>query len=118
MDTNTALDAFAALSQPTRLAIFRLLIKAGPKGMPAGEIADAVGGRQNTVSTHLAALSRAGLIASERDGRVIRYAASFATAGDLVAFLLEDCCGGRPEVCAPLIANLSCLQPSAEACCD
>ncbi len=118
MDTNAALNAFDALSQETRLAIFRLLIKAGHDGLPAGTIADAVGGRQNTVSSHLATLARAGLIASTREGRVMRYRASFATAGDLVAFLLEDCCGGRPEVCSPLLANLSCLQPDAEACCD
>jgi DNA-binding transcriptional ArsR family regulator len=114
----SALEAFGALSQSTRLEIFRLLIKAGNGGVPAGEIADAVGARQNTVSSHLAILTRAGLIASQREGRIIRYSASYKTAGDLIAFLLEDCCGGSPEVCAPLMANLSCLQQSAEACCD
>jgi ArsR family transcriptional regulator, arsenate/arsenite/antimonite-responsive transcriptional repressor len=118
MDTKDALSAFDALSQPTRLAIFRLLIKVGEEGLPAGEIADAVNGVQNTVSTHLASLNRAGLIDSSREGRVIRYRANFAVAGDLVAFLLEDCCGGRAEICAPLVSNLSCLQPKAEACCD
>lgn len=119
MDTNDALAAFAALSQPTRLGIFRLLVRAGENGLPAGEIAEAVEGLQNTVSSHLAVLSRAGLIDAERSGRVIRYRASFTTVGDLVAYLLEDCCGGRPEVCAPLVANLSCLQPStSEPCCD
>lgn len=118
MDTSAALSAFSALSQPTRLAIFRLLVRAGEGGMPAGEIADAVGGVQNTISSHLAALARAGLVASERAGRVIRYRASYRTAGDLVAFLLEDCCAGRAEICAPLVSNLACLQPSAEACCD
>lgn len=119
MDTNNALAAFSALSQPTRLAIFRLLVRAGENGLPAGQIAEAVEGMQNTVSTHLAILTRAGLIEAERNGRVIRYRASFAAAGDLVAYLLEDCCGGRPEVCAPLLANLSCLQPATtEPCCD
>lgn len=86
--------------------------------MPAGGIATSVGGVQNTVSSHLAALTRAGLIASERSGRVVRYRASYRTAGDLVAFLLEDCCGGRAEICAPLLSNLACLNPSAEPCCD
>tara|TARA_R100000365_G_C2739070_1_gene67936 strand:+ start:1381 stop:1776 length:396 start_codon:yes stop_codon:yes gene_type:complete len=119
MDTDHALDAFDALSQPTRLAIFRRLVKIGPEGLPAGEIAEAVNGRQNTISSHLAALTRSGLIVSEREGRTIRYSANFKTAGDLVAFLLEDCCGGRPEVCAPLVTNLSCLQQTAtEPCCD
>lgn len=118
MDTNDALAAFSALAQPTRLAIFRLLVRVGEAGMPAGEIAAATGGVQNTVSSHLATLAHAGLVVSEREGRVIRYRASFAAAGDLVAFLLEDCCGGRPEICAPLISSLSCLQPRPEPCCD
>lgn len=119
MDTDHALHAFDALSQPTRLAIFRRLVKVGQKGLPAGEIAEAVNGRQNTISSHLAALTRSGLIVSEREGRTIRYSANFKTAGDLVAFLLEDCCDGRPEVCAPLVSNLSCLQQTArEPCCD
>ncbi len=119
MDTNTALTAFDALSQATRLEIFRLLIRSGPEGLPAGEVADAVGGLQNTVSSHLAVLARAGLAVSERQGRVIRYKANFGTAGDLVAYLLEDCCGGSPEVCAPL-AGLACLNTSQteEACCE
>ncbi len=119
MDTNAALSAFDALSQPTRLDIFRLLIKAGPDGLPAGDIAEAVDGKQNTVSSHLATLARSGLIAAERQGRVIRYAASYKAAGDLVAFLLQDCCNGSPQVCAPLVQTLDCLQPaSLERCCD
>jgi ArsR family transcriptional regulator len=118
MDTKSAQEAFGALSQSTRLEIFRLLVKAGSEGVPAGEIADAVGARQNTVSSHLAILTRAGLIAAQREGRTIRYSASYSTAGDLVAFLLEDCCGGSPEVCAPLMANLSCLQEGAKGCRD
>lgn len=113
MDTNNALAAFDALSQPTRLAIFRLLVRVGAAGLPAGEIAEAVEGRQNTVSAHLASLARAGLIEPAREGRVIRYRASYRTAGDLVVFLLEDCCGGRPEICAPLVTNLSCLRPGS-----
>ncbi|WP_417584669.1 ArsR/SmtB family transcription factor [Pelagibacterium sp.] len=119
MDTEHALSVFDALSQPTRLAIFRRLIKAGEAGLPAGEIAVSVNGRQNTTSSHLATLARSGLIAATREGRSIRYSANYTVAGDLVAFLLEDCCGGRPEVCAPLITNLACLQPqTTDACCD
>lgn len=119
MDTSAALSALSGLSQPTRLAIFRLLVRAGEDGMPAGEIAEAVGGVQNTISSHLAALARADLISSERTGRIIRYRASYRTAGDLVAFLLEDCCGGRPEICAPLVSGLACLQRNnSEPCCD
>lgn len=116
MDKYAALEALAALGQETRLDIFRLLVRAGSKGLLAGQIAEGVGGRQNTVSSHLAILARAGLIESERDGRTIRYVVRYSRAGDLVAYLLEDCCGGRPEVCAPLIANLSCLQPSEVRC--
>lgn len=118
MDTNNALDAFTALSQETRLDIFRRLIKSGEDGLSAGTISDAVGGRQNTVSSHLAILSRAGLIAAERDGRSIIYRARYDTVRTLVAFILEDCCNGAPEVCSPLIKNLACLQPASEACCD
>ena len=115
MDTSEALSALSALSQPTRLAIFRLLVRAGEDGVAAGEIATAVGGVQNTISSHLATLARAGLIAPERAGRVVRYRASYATAGDLVAFLLEECCGGRPEICVPLV-SLSCLQSKGARC--
>ncbi|MCD7060039.1 ArsR/SmtB family transcription factor [Pelagibacterium xiamenense] len=119
MDTNNAIDAFSALAQPTRLDIFRRLIKAGTDGLSAGAVAEAVEGRQNTVSNHLSVLARAGLIEGQRDGRTITYRANFAQAGQLVAFLLEDCCGGRPEICAPLVNTLSCLQPdTAETCCD
>lgn len=118
MDTNSALEAFAALGQKTRLTIFRLLIKAGHEGLAAGVIAERVDGRQNTISSHLAALARTGLIESERDGRSIIYRANYKSAGDLIAFLLEDCCGGRAEICTPLVNNLACLQQSSEACCD
>ena len=88
----------------------------GEPGLPAGEIAEAVAGRQNTISTHLAILARAGLIRGERDGRVIRYSADFAAARGLIGFLLEDCCDGRPEICVPLLGTLDCLnQPARKA---
>lgn len=111
------MDAFAALAQHTRLDIFRALVKAGPDGLAAGAIADAVGGRQNTISSHLAILARAGLIERKRDGRTIAYRANLAAAGQLVAFLLEDCCAGSPEVCTPLLSTLSCLQPENGTAC-
>ena len=116
MDTQTALEGLSALAQETRLQIFRLLIGQGEPGLPAGDIAEAVAGRQNTISTHLAILARAGLIRGERDGRVIRYSADFAAARGLIGFLLEDCCDGRPEICVPLLGTLDCLnQPAQKA---
>ncbi|WP_127143283.1 ArsR/SmtB family transcription factor [Pelagibacterium montanilacus] len=112
MDTNDALDAFGALASPTRLDIFRALVSAEPEGISAGRVAELLGGRQNTVSAHLAALSRAGLIVGERDGRTIVYRARMETVASLVSFLLEDCCGGRPEICRPVASALACLQPA------
>lgn len=108
MDKNDALDAFAALSQTTRLDVFRLLIKAGETGMSAGEISDTLDVRQNTMSANLSILSRAGLIRSEREGRSIRYFADMEGMRGLLAFLMEDCCGGRPDVCQPVINQLAC----------
>ncbi|KIN60054.1 Transcriptional regulator, ArsR familyy protein [Sulfitobacter noctilucae] len=108
MDEITALDAFAALSQSTRLEAFRLLIKAGEAGLTAGDIGDTLGVRQNTMSTNLSILSRADLIRSAREGRSIRYFANMDGVRGLLAFLLEDCCGGRPELCQPVIDELSC----------
>lgn len=108
MDKNHALDAFAALSQSTRLDVFRLLITAGEAGMSAGDIGDALGVRQNTMSANLAILARSGLIRSTREGRSIRYFADMDGMRGLLAFLMEDCCGGRPELCQPVINELAC----------
>ena len=101
-----ALAAFAALGQPTRLEIFRLLVRKEPDGLPAGEIAEAVGAPHNTVSTHLAILTRAGLLRARRDGRSIVYRADLDGMRALVAFLLTDCCDGRPEICGPIATIL------------
>lgn len=98
MDTINALDAFAALSQPTRLDVFRLLIKAGDAGMSAGDISDTLRVLQNTMSANLAILARSGLIRNARQGRSIRYFANMDGMRGLLAFLMEDCCGGRPEL--------------------
>ena len=109
MDKNHALEAFAALSQSTRLDVFRLLVKAGEAGMSAGDISDTLGVRQNTMSTNLGVLARSGLIHSVREGRTIRYFADMEGMRGLLAFLMEDCCGGRPEICQPAINELACV---------
>lgn len=107
MDDQSAIEALAALAQPTRLNIFRRLVAAGKTELPAGEIARFLDVPHNTLSTHLSVLSRAGLVSSTRDGRIIRYRAELDRIRSLVAFLTDDCCGGRPELCAPLIDDLS-----------
>jgi ArsR family transcriptional regulator, arsenate/arsenite/antimonite-responsive transcriptional repressor len=108
MDKNNALTAFSALSQETRLDVFRLLVKAGETGMSAGDIGDTLGVRQNTMSANLAILARSGLIRSKREGRSIRYLADMDGMRGLLAFLMEDCCGGQPELCQPVINELAC----------
>ena len=108
MDTSTATLAFAALSQPTRLDVFRLLIKAGTEGMQAGDIATKLGVKQNTMSTNLSVLHRAGLIRNQREGRAIRYFADFDGMQGLLRFLMQDCCGGRPQTCQPIIESITC----------
>lgn len=108
MDKTDALDALSALSQNMRLDLFRLLVRAGPDGMCVGDITGALKARQNTVSTNLAILTRVGLTRSEREGRSIRYFASLDRMGELLSFLMEDCCGGKPEACAPLLDALAC----------
>lgn len=96
-----------ALAQNTRLEAFKLLVQHEPKGLPAGAIAQKLGVPHNTISTHLATLSRAGLIRSERHSRSIIYRANLDQIRSLVSFLLKDCCAGSPEICAPLIAELT-----------
>lgn len=108
MDKIDAVLAFSALSQSTRLEVFRLLIKTGEAGMSAGDISLALEVRQNTMSSNLAILARAGLIRSEREGRNIRYFADMNGTRSLIAFLLEDCCGGRPDLCQPVLNELVC----------
>jgi arsenate reductase len=99
-------DLFAALGQTHRLAMFRLLARRAPEGVPAGEIAAAVGVRANTASVHLAHLARAGLIRGERDGKLIRYRLDLAAAGGLIDYLAVDCCRGRPELCVAAARRL------------
>lgn len=116
MDMNQAITAFAALSQPTRLDVFRLLVRTGETGMLAGEIGDTLAVRQNTMSANLAVLLNAGLVRNTREGRAIRYFADMDGMQGLLAYLLEDCCGGRPELCQPVIAEIA--SPTVEGCND
>ena len=102
MEQEQAILAFAALAQSTRLGVFRLLVKHEPEGLAAGEIAKALAVPQNTMSAHLAVLARAGLVISERRSRSIIYRADLATLQKLTSFMVEDCCGGRAEICAPV----------------
>jgi ArsR family transcriptional regulator len=107
MENIAALTALGALSQETRLDAFRLLVKHEPGGLPAGEIADRLGVPQNTLSTHLGVLARAGLVTSERHSRSIVYRAGIAQLHDLTLYLVRDCCGGRPDLCDQLVAELT-----------
>ncbi len=113
MDSETAIEALSALAHPGRLAVFRLLVKAGADGLAAGEVARLMEIPANTMSTQLAILSRSGLIGSRRERRSIIYHADYARFAELLGFLVEDCCGGRPEVCSQLASvvesALSCV---------
>ncbi|MFN3077940.1 MAG: ArsR/SmtB family transcription factor [Alphaproteobacteria bacterium] len=101
MNEYDVIAALAALAQETRLRLFRLLVAAGPEGLPAGQIADELGAAESTLSFHLSHLRQAGLIQRRRDGRSLIYSADFATMTALLGFLTENCCGGRPELCCP-----------------
>ncbi len=107
MDDETTIAALSALAQPTRLAVFRLLISHAPAGLPAGEIADALDVPHNTMSSHLSILARSGLVTSTRHSRSIVYQASMDRLRQMVTYLVEDCCAGHPEICAPLVADLN-----------
>jgi len=107
MENELAISALSALAQGTRLDTFRLLVRHEPDGLAAGEIARQLDVPQNTMSAHLGILTRAGLVRSERHSRSIIYRADLDGLRALTLFLLKDCCGGNPQVCAPLIAELS-----------
>jgi len=99
METSVVIKSLAALAQDSRLAIFRLLVEAGPGGMAAGKIAEQLQVAPATLSFHLKELSNAGLLVSRQDGRFVIYAANFDAMNALVTFLTRNCCGGRP--CGP-----------------
>ncbi|HXL69376.1 MAG TPA: helix-turn-helix transcriptional regulator [Xanthobacteraceae bacterium] len=115
MDISAAVEALTALAQPTRLAAFRRLVKAHPEGVPAGDVARLCAVPHNTMSTHLAALVRAGLASTEKQGRVVSYRADLDGFRTLMNFLTRDCCQGRPEICAPLLADLAGTSRSQRA---
>ena len=110
MEMTDAIKRLSALAQDGRLDVFRLLVKVGPEGMAAGEIARKLGIQANTLSAQLLVLSNARLVQARRDGRSIIYAINFAAMSELLVYLTEDCCAGRAEVCAPLavVANRCC----------
>ena len=116
MDIHKVIVALAALAQQTRLEVFRLLMAHEPTGLPAGEIADALTVPHNTMSSHLKVLSHAQLVISKRSSRSIIYRADLAMFQNVTLFLLKDCCGGRPEICVPLIENLRpCCPPQKQS---
>ena len=108
MDIGSALPALAALAHPTRLEAFRLLVRHEPEGLSTGKIVDASGLTQSTFSTHLAVLAKAGLVQSEKRGRLQIQRADIDTLRELMLFLAKDCCQARPELCEPLLAELTC----------
>jgi ArsR family transcriptional regulator, arsenate/arsenite/antimonite-responsive transcriptional repressor len=120
MELSHATEALGALAQESRLKVFRLLVRSGPSGMAAGDIARTLDVPSNTMSSHLAVLSRAQLVASRKDGRSIIYAVDLAGTRALLSYLVEDCCCGKPNVCTPLIdsALAACCSNSESACCS
>jgi ArsR family transcriptional regulator, arsenate/arsenite/antimonite-responsive transcriptional repressor len=112
MDTTVAIAALAALAQSTRMETFRLLVSREPDGVPAGELARLMAVPQNTMSAHLAILARAGLVIGQRQSRSIMYRADLSRFREVTLFLLKDCCGGRPDICAPLVADLTPCCPA------
>lgn len=108
MKTESALSALAALAHPTRLATFRLLVRHEPEGLSTGRLVEASGLTQSTFSTHLAVLAKAGLVISEKRGRQQIQRVSIDAFRDLMLFLAKDCCQGRPDLCEPLLAELTC----------
>lgn len=117
MEKTDALEALTALAHPTRLSVFRLLVREEPEGLAAGAIAEALDVRSNTLSTHLTLLTRGGLVSAERHGRSIRYRVDLQGMRALLLYLTEDCCAGRPEICAPLMEALACQSENEPASC-
>ncbi|HET6972364.1 MAG TPA: metalloregulator ArsR/SmtB family transcription factor [Phenylobacterium sp.] len=118
MEIQNAVGALGALAHAGRLEVFRLLVRAGPEGLAAGEIARALGSLPNTLSTNLNILAAAGLVASRREGRSIIYTAGYGPMRELLGFLVEDCCAGRPEICGALsaVAATACGADAARPC--
>jgi len=114
MDKKLAIKGLSALAQEGRLAVFRLLVRAGPEGLAAGDVARALNTPPNTLSAQLGVLANAGLVRSRRVGRSVIYMADFDAMGALLVYLMADCCGGRPEICAPIadaVRRATCFEP-------
>ncbi len=108
MEIKKAVTALSSLAQESRLEIFRLLVKAGAEGMPAGEIAERIKIPANTLSFHVKELANAGLVGARKVGRSVIYTMQAKDIGELMTFLTEDCCQGRPELCMPSSASECC----------
>ena len=107
MKQDSAIEAFAALAQESRMAIYRMLVRETPNGLPVGEISRKLNIVPSTLSGHLAVLKRAGLLNATRHQREIHYAANLDAMGDLVSFMLEDCCNGQVENCKEIVSLIS-----------
>jgi DNA-binding transcriptional ArsR family regulator len=117
MDTTESVARLSALAHPTRLEVFRHLVGAEPHGLPAGEVARRLGVPHNTLSSHLAILTRAGLTSVERHSRSMIYRAQLKGVHELVLYLLRDCCNGKPELCAPLVTEIfNCCSDKGATC--
>lgn len=113
MQTETAIGALGALAQETRLKTFRLLVEAGPNGLPAGEIARQLNVQPATLSFHLNQLERTGLVTSHRQSRQIIYAADFEGMRALLTFLTENCCNGHPDICGDVARLSPAIEPGS-----
>ena len=107
MNQDHAIEAFAALAHSSRMSVFRLLVREGPQGLTASEVARRTGIVASTLSGHLAVLKRAGLLSATRKSREIHYAANLAQINDLMAFMLSDCCGGHVQNCSEILTLLN-----------
>ena len=112
MKIEAAVNSLSALAHEGRLAVFKMLVKAGPEGIAAGDIARKLDVPPNSLSANLNILSHAGLVESRREGRSIIYSACYDRMSKLLGYLLEDCCNGAPEICAPVMKVVS-----RAACC-
>jgi ArsR family transcriptional regulator, arsenate/arsenite/antimonite-responsive transcriptional repressor len=102
MELTTAVTALAALGEPTRLSIFRLLVEAGPTGLVVGQIAERLTVAPATLSFHLKTLAQADLVRATKERQFLRYVANFESMNALLGFLTDNCCGGNPQLCAPV----------------
>ena len=112
MESSQAIKSLAALAQESRLAIFRNLVQAGPAGLPAGQLSDALGIAPSSLTFHMKELSHAGLVTSRHEGRFVIYSAAIDSMNALLTYLSENCCGGNP--CSPITSKLCVPQPVSE----